>query len=103
MESFPQAAEAVSGFVGRHKEGIGLFALAAIATMRPALPAPFDRFPLLVWLWAWLHDALNTLINLRTPAPVRPAGTVEATATTTTSVTRSTTDTASITPTKERK
>lgn len=103
METFHQAAEAVSDFIGRHKEGIGLFSLAAIATMRPNLPAPFDRFAVLVWLWGWLHDALNTLINLRTPAPIKPAGTVEATATTTTSVTRSTTDTASITPTEERK
>lgn len=63
----------IPGFVSQHKEGIGLLALALVATMRDELPPPFNRFGLLVWFYGWIHDALKTLVNLRRPAVGKPS------------------------------
>ncbi len=81
----------VGSFIDRHKEGLGLFALAVIATMRPLPPPPLDRVPTLSYLWGWLHDALNTLINLRSPKPTVGPMVVEAVTTSVTAATTTTT------------
>ena len=55
----------VSTFVNKHSEGLALLALAFVVTMRDGLPYPFNKVDALNWLYAWLHDALKTLANMR--------------------------------------
>jgi hypothetical protein len=59
----------VADFEHRHKEGLELFAMAAIVTMRKTLPWPFCLVPPLEWAWEWLRDALLTLLSLKGPLP----------------------------------
>lgn len=73
--------EHVGAFLSRHAEVIGLLALAFVVNMRDELPSPFNRFPILVWHYAWLHDSLKTFVSLRGPSktaeprsPARPEG-----------------------------
>lgn len=62
----------VGAFVQRHKEGLELFAMAAIVTMRKTLPWPFSLVPPLEWSYEWLRDALMTLLSLKGPIPHGP-------------------------------
>jgi len=65
----------VSAFITKHQEGLALLALAFIVTMRDGLPYPFNKVDLLNWCYAWLHDALKTLANMRSggnPTAQRP-------------------------------
>jgi hypothetical protein len=65
-------------FLAAHKEALSLFALAAVVTMREELPSPLNRVALLVWGYAWLHDALKTFVSFRAPAGKSTAPTNEA-------------------------
>lgn len=64
-----EVAQWLAGFMSRHSEGLTLLVLAFVATMREQLPSPLNRIEMLVWLYDWVHDALKTLVNLRTPKP----------------------------------
>lgn len=57
----------VSQFVHRHQEGLELFGMASIVTMRKTLPWPFCLVPPLEWGYEWLRDALMTLLSLKGP------------------------------------
>ena len=63
---------AVTAFVERHKEGLELFAMASVVTMRKTLPWPFSLIPPLEWGYEWLRDALLTLLSLKGPLPHGP-------------------------------
>lgn len=56
-------------FAERHKEGIELFAMASVVTMREKLPWPFSLIPPLEWSYEWMRDALLTLLSLKGPLP----------------------------------
>ena len=78
----------VSGFVASHREGLAFAALAFATTMRDSLPWPFNKVDILNWLYAWVHDAFKTMINMRSggaptvqrPPEAKPDGTIPATA-----------------------
>lgn len=59
-------------FVHRHQEGLELFAMAGIVTMRKTLPWPFNLVPPLEWGYEWMRDALATLLSLKGPLPHQP-------------------------------
>lgn len=58
----------LADFGAKHKESLGLFAIALIVTMRPKLPLPFSLIEPLEWCWEWAREALLTFISLRGPA-----------------------------------
>ena len=62
----------VAAFIHRHQEGLELFAMASIVTMRKTLPWPFNLIPPLEWSYEWLRDALLTLLSLKGPLPHGP-------------------------------
>ena len=63
---------AVVEFLHHHQEGLELFAMASIVTMRKTLPWPFSLVPPLEWGYEWLRDALMTLLSLKGPIPHGP-------------------------------
>ena len=63
---------AIVGFLHKHQEAIGLFAMSSIVTMRKTLPWPFNRVETLEWCYEWLRDALMTLLSLKGPLPHGP-------------------------------
>jgi len=60
---------AVSAFATEHREGLMLFGMAGIVTMRKSLPWPFRKIEPLEWCYEWLRDALLTLLNMKGHAP----------------------------------
>ena len=65
----------VSGFVAAHREGLAFAALAFATTMRDSLPWPLNKVDFFNWLYAWSHDAIKTMVNLRSgsaPTVQRP-------------------------------
>jgi hypothetical protein len=58
---------AIYKFIMLHEEIIGLLSLAFVVTMRPTLPAPFDKVAIFAWFYSWLHDAMLTFVNFRSP------------------------------------
>ncbi len=61
--------QAVADFIHRHQEGLEIFALSGIVTMRKTLPWPFSRVPPLEWSYEWLREALLTFMSIRGPIP----------------------------------
>ncbi len=61
--------QAFEVFAHNHKDGLELFGLALIVTMRRTLPWPFSLAPPLVWAYEWSVDALMTLVSLKGPLP----------------------------------
>jgi hypothetical protein len=57
----------LGGAVVRHKESLVLFGLGLISAMRNELPSPLNRVEIFVWWYGWIHDALKTLVNLKSP------------------------------------
>lgn len=49
------------------EKALTLAGLAVIATMPEELPPPLSRVRLLVWFWAWVHDATKAFVSFRLP------------------------------------
>ena len=54
-------------FVQEHEAVLSLLGLAFVVTMPEELPSPFNKVPLIVWGWRWLHEGMRTFVNFRTP------------------------------------
>lgn len=57
----------IAEFLGKHREGLALFGMALIVTMRPRLPWPFHLVDSFEWAYEWLREALLTLLSMRGP------------------------------------
>ena len=56
-----------AALLSAHKEALILFGIALISAMRNELPSPLNKVEILVWGYGWVHDALKTLVNLKSP------------------------------------
>lgn len=65
---WPTIGAWAADFGTRHKESLGLFALALAVTMPSELPWPFNKVPILAWSHLWLKNALQTFVSIRGPS-----------------------------------
>jgi hypothetical protein len=85
--------QAVWQFALDHEAVICLLGLAYAVTMPDELPPPFNRSPVLNWLWAWFHSGLKAFVSFRSPVSVqRSTFTQETAGASTTQISESKTD-----------